>query len=228
MKYKLAIALSEGGRPLEGIPLFKEIIAQPEYSNNIRAYSVQYMGHLLYSYNTPEVKNEVFKDEPYKSFYADGDYALARRKLFEYASSFKPLGVPELRVAKWYSAKILDRKGEPASPEKQKEVEEMVSVIKVKLANAEAYMKSVQADEFVSAYIPEVLYRKAGVLRDLDVAGVQGFENPETVYQEALKAARLKVGQESSTKIGYAIYLAQKYGEQRRGDIQNLLRDFYS
>jgi len=226
LKYKIAISLGEGNNPLAAVPLLKEIIANENYTPTIRAYSVQQIGHFLYSYNSEELKNEVFKDEPYRSFIADGDYFAARRKLFEYGSSIYPLGIPELRIAKWYSEEIL-RLQKLDGDENTQKTDEMKDIVRQKIANADRYLTSIVTDEQARSYVAEVLYRKANVQADLYLTGDKNLGDPEETYRKSLTIATLRVGQESSAKMYYAMYLARMYGEERSEDIKNILKDFY-
>jgi len=231
LKYKVAISESEGSNPIEGVRLLKEVAANTSYTQTIRAYAVQYLGHLLYAINTEEINKEVFKDEPYKSFLSGSadDRSVARRKLYEYASSIYPLGIPELRIAKWYSQELVHISGPGAQGiASSTQVEEMKAIIRQKLASADSYVASIARDEQAGQYIPEVLYRKATVLGDLYISGDTSFGDPEQTYKQALTASTLRVGQESSAKFSYASYLARKYGAQRADDIKVLLKDFYA
>ena len=230
LKYKIAISQSEGSSPIEGVRLLKEVAANTAYTRTIRAYSVQYLGHLLYAINTKEINDEVFKDEPYKSFLSESgnDSSVARRKLYEYASSLYPLGIPELRIARWYSEEILRLQKSDGAENKEK-VEGMKSIIQQKLASSDTYLASIVNDEQARSYVAEVLYRKANVQGDLYLAGDKDFGDPEETYEKSLTVATAtnKVGSESSAKVYYAMYLAKMYGKERSEDIKSLLKDFY-
>lgn len=229
LKYMIATSDGEGSNPINGIVLLKEVVANKNYTPMIRAYAVQYIGHLLYSYNTSEIKNEVFKDEPYKSFLVEGDYSLALRKLFEYASSFYPLGIPELRIAKWYSAEVLKlTQGGVNDEATESEIEKMKFIIRQKLLNVDKYLLDIAKDEQARHYGAEVLYRKGAVLGELYLADDTSFGDPEETFKKALEFSAIRTGQESSARYYYAVFLAKMYGEKRANDIQKLLNDFYA
>lgn len=229
LKYKVALSDSRGSNPIEGIRLFKEVASNASYTPMIRAYAVQSIGGLLYSYNTPEVRDEVFKDEPYTSFFIEGDYSLALRRLFEYSSSFYPLGVSELRIAKWYANEILRlSKIETSDEDTNNRIRGMKIIVGQKLSNADAYLTEIAQDEQVRAYTPEVLYRKGGVLADLYLAGDESFGDPEVAYRQSISFVGNSPSAEAAAKLGYAVFLAKMYGEARLDDIRNLLSDFYS
>jgi len=229
IKYKIAVSQSEGSNPIEGIVLLKEIAANVNYTTKIRAYSIQHIGHLLYAINTKEINDEIFKDEPYKSFLSgsENDYSIARRKLYEYASSIYPLGIPELRIAKWYSEEILRLQKLSGEDNKQK-IEGMKSIIGQKMISADKYLADIVNSEQSRSFAAEVLYRKANVQADLYLAGDKNFGDPEENYKKSLNVAILKVGNESSASIRYAVFLAEMYGEKRLQDIKALLAGFYS
>lgn len=226
LKYKYAIAISEGGEPLKGIPLLKQIVANDKYTRILHAYAVQYLGHLLYAFNTPAVHAEVFAGEPYERFASSGDAALARRQLFEYASSFYPLGIPELRVAKWYSTEVIRLKKEGAKNDIL--VNNMKNLIRERLAHADAYIEEITDNPNTASYIPEVLYRKGSVLGDLYLAGDTSFGDPEDSFKASILRSGAAVGLEAAAKYTYASYLAKMYGKDRSADIKNLLSDFYT
>ncbi len=226
LKYKIAMSYSYGSNPVAGIALFKEVAANENYTPTIRAYAVQNIGNLLYSYNTPEVKTEVFKDEPYKSFWLEDDYSLSRRKVFDYASSLYPLGIPELRIAKWYSEEIL-RLQKLAGAENEQKIVEMKSIIGQKLINTNKYLLDIARDEQARGYTAEVLYRKGNVLGDLLLSGDTTFADPEEAYKQALSIVTIKASPEAAAKLRYAVFLTRMYGGERVEDVKKLLSDFY-
>ncbi len=229
LKYKIAQAESSGSNPIGGIALFKEVAANENYTPVIRAYAVQSMGNLIYSYNTSEIKNEIFKDEPYASFLAEGDDTLARRKLFEYASAFYPLGISELRIAKWYSTEILKLTESGRTDEETKNnIEEMKMIVRQNLANADTFLLDITNDVQSRHQVAEVWHRKGAVLGDLFLSSDTTFPNPEEAYKQALAFSTIRVGNESAAKYSYAVFLAKMYGEERADDIKKLLNDFYT
>jgi hypothetical protein len=231
IKYKIGLAYLNGDKPMEAIAVLKEVAKNKNYTERIRAYAVQSLGNMLYSFNTQEVRNEVFKGNPYKKFLekAKGNQAIAERKLFEYASSLYPLGVSEMRIAKWHSSKVvrLVATGNDDEETKQK-IEDAKSIIREKIKNTDAYLVEIVNDEQERVYLAEVWRRKATVLGDLFYAGDTTFPNPEGAYKTALQFAIFSVGGEASAKYSYALFLAKMYGEERASDIQGLLSDFYN
>lgn len=228
IKYKIALSYIESNKPVEAVKLLKEIVRTSNYTDIIKAYSVQQLGHIVISYNTIEIRNEVFKDEPYKSFLKDADDSLARRRLFEYSSSFYPLGIPELRIANWYAYHVLELvKSGKHDKETLQNIEEMKIIIREKLINADKYLASISNDQNAVSYLPEIWYRKGTVLGNLYLSGDTSFGDPEEAFKKALQYSTIIVGMESSAKYSYAIFLAKAYGNKREQDIKALLNDFY-
>ncbi len=228
VKYKLAQTLVKLDKIAEGVALYKEIVAHEGYTDIIRAYSVQQLGALLYQYNSEEVRDMVFAGEPYQNFVVENDWAQSRMKLFDYGSSFYPLGVLELRVAQWYSEQIviLSQEESPATSTRA-EIERMKLHVRQRLGNADQYLEKVVEDDQAKNYMPEVMRRKASVLGDMFIAGDTSFPDPIPVYKEALVFSSLNVFQEATTKYNYATFLAGAYGSDKKDEVISLLKGFY-
>lgn len=223
--YKLALAERYSDQPLIAIPLFKEIAAHPDYPSTTRAYAVQAMGQAYYAFNDPAITAEIFKDSPYKEMSAPGNVRLSYRKLFEYASSFYPLGIPETRVAQWYAQELADA-GPSVDPALR---EEYKNIIRQKLDRADAdIVRTTEQPERGASYQPEILTRKAYILGMLSVSGDESLGDPGAAFAKALERAKISLDSEAQAKYYYAVFLSSKYGNTRSADIQNLLRDFYA
>jgi len=223
--YKISLAYRFNNQPLIAIPLFKEIVAISEYPSTTRAYAVQAMGQAYYSFNDPAITEEIFKDSPYKEMYNKDDNALSYRKLFEYASSFYPLGIPETRIAQWYAQEIVNsnKSGDTSNNESYK------NIIRTKLANATTDIARTQTNpDRGSTYIPEILTREASVLGMLSISGDESLGSPEEAFKKSLDTAAGSTTYEAQARYFYTLFLAQKYGTARSTEIQNLLSDFYT
>ncbi len=240
LKHKIALSYNQSEKPFEAVALLKEIEKNESYTKRIRAYAVQNIGKIVYSQNSDEIRTEVFKDEPYHSFLplpqeSKGrieDYSVATRKLFEYATSLYPLGVSELRVAKWYSSKILEAKQDASSTEIT--VVELASYRKIvseRLASTDAFINNMEAeisDEVTrNVDLSEILWKKGSVLTDLLLAGEDINLDIEALYKRSVALGLLRPALVASSKHQYAIFLARTNKEERREDILKLLGDFY-
>jgi len=223
--YKISLAYRFDNQPLVAIPLFKEIVANPEYPLTTRAYSVQAMGQAYYSFNDQAITEEIFKDSPYKEMYSKDDTALSYRKLFEYASSFYPLGIPETRIAQWYAQEIVNssKSGNTSNNESYK------NIIRTKLANATTDIARTQTNpDRGSLYIPEILTRKASILGMLSLSGDESLGNPEEAFKKSMDTATGSAVYEAQARYFYALFLAKKYGAERSTEIWDILSNFYA
>lgn len=225
IKYRIAMSFGLDGEPVQAIKLLKEVAGNENYSKEIRAYSIQRIRTVLNIYNTPIVREEVFKDEPYKSFLSEGDYFLTLRKLSEYAASFYPLGLSEVRVARWYSSEILEISEDGINDAETEEVERLKRIIREKITSAEKYLSSIGEDGRVRLDQSEVEEEIGNVLADLYLAGNKSFGDPEVYYERALISASAP-SPEAGVRLSYAIFLTKMYGEDRRENIEDLLNDF--
>lgn len=219
--YKMALAHIATNEPLKAIPIFKEVAAGLNYPLTTRAYAVQAMGQGFYSFSDPAITAEIFKDEPYKSMYDAEKIPLSYRKLFEYASSFYPLGISETRIAQWYAQRIVLGESEKVLLAK--------NIIRLKLENADKDVARTRGQaEKGGNYVPEILTRKAYILGLLSQAGDESLGNPEEAFREALMVAQIASPEyEAQAKYFYALFLAGKYGSERSQAIRDVLSDFY-
>lgn len=229
ISYKMAQAYEEEGSStssIKAVLLYKAVAADERAGERLRAYAIQSIGNLLYKVNTPEIYAEVFSGDPYAGFLENGDYGLAKRKLFEYASTFRKLGISELRIAKWYTDEILKITRAGQAKERAAEIEEMKQRVREHLWNADRYLETIENDRDERWYAAEVLYRRAMVLGDLALSGDSSLGDPEAVFQRAIVRAMSTGVNEAPAKFVYASYLARAYGPGRASDIQKLLADF--
>jgi len=227
IKYKLALAHEYNNQPIEAIVNYKEVVANESYARQLRAYAVQRMIGMLYSYNTQEVRDEIYKGEPYESFIVERR-SLTDKKLVEYGSLIQPLGVLELRLAGWYVDDYIRLSSlNSTDAVVQNEIQSLKSLIQQKIINADAYIVAISNDPQQRNYLPEVLRRKAMILGDLYIAGDSDFSDPEEAFRKAIQASIISVGDEATTKFRYAVFLGKMYGEERSDEIKALLSDFY-
>lgn len=224
----IAYTTSLAGDPIEAIRLYKQIAANTAYMPVTRAYAVLYMGSVYYFTPDPSITAEIFKDEPYTSFFVSGDTALSYRHLFEYSSSFYPLALSELRIARWYASRILTLyKTSSGSPE----IAVDKAIIDEKLKNADAEIERTQQYPNVNQLIPISLTHKAVVLGELSYLDFASSTDAESAYKAALAAYAqfdLKKGSDSILRYQYAWFLLNAYGKERSVDIVQLLKPTYT
>lgn len=224
----IALTTSLSGDPIEAIKLYKQIEANAAYMSITRAYAVMYMGRAYDITLDPAITTEIFKDEPYASFFVSGDTALSYRHLFEYSSSFYPLALSELRIARWYASRILTLyKTSSSSPE----IAVDKAIIDEKLKNADAEIERTQQYPNVNQLIPPALVQKAFVLSQLSSVGLESFTDAESAYKDALAAYAqfgLKKGSDAILRYHYAWFLLNTDREKRTADIEQLLKPIYT
>jgi len=193
------------------------------------------MGSLYYSYNTVgsstssfSVTNEIFKDEPYASFFDMNNINLSYRKLFDYASSFYPLAIPELYSANWYANRITAlHKSVPTSPE----ITDDLAIIQEKLKNADADITRMRPYPDENPLIPGALMYKAFVTGKLSFVGLASTTAAELAYKASLAAYetyQLPAGSDGLVRCYYASFLAYPYGDKRLAEIKTLLKPLYT
>jgi len=226
IQYRIALVTELRGNYVEAIRLFKSIAADPSNYELVRAYSVQEIGRMYYTYyddrSGSQIPTETFKDTPYNSFKEEsGDMNLAYRKLFEYAASMYPLGVSEARIAHWYSTELLKQ----ATTTTQSI--SYVSIVRENIRKAEADIQRTIDDPPAAALIPETYMRIGLTLANLASVGAASFEEAEQRLQQALQyTSVLGTVPGNFQAYSYAAFLASTHGKTRAADIQNILSPF--
>jgi tetratricopeptide (TPR) repeat protein len=214
IRLSLGTALNLNGNRLDAIAIFKELAADATAPDMLKAYAVQYMGRMLNSYGkTSEgdtLRREIFKDRPYASMVDSDDDSLTIRHVYEYASSFYPLAISELRIADWY-LKYMQYNGLSTTTPPGSDY---VQLVLQKITSAEADIA--RTNNFAAGpLVPEALERKAVVMSQLAHRGVLSLEEAVAAYQAALDAyaaSDLPQREDSSVRFAYAGFLAHTHG----------------
>ncbi len=227
IKFNIGLMLEFSGQYVPAIQMFKEVAANPAYTNIIKAYSVQEMGRMYHTYygSTKIITDEIFKDAPYKDFMV-GDEKLAYRKLFEYASSFYPIALTESFIANSYSGELFyTLKGASTTPEGKT----AIASASLALLKANQYMEQVKNDPTEAALFGEIYSREALVVGQLAASNVPGYTNEqaEALHKKALSYAGVNnVLPGNFFVFKYALFLVMNFGQERAGDLQKLLAVF--
>jgi hypothetical protein len=216
------------GDRIGAIKKYKQIVANLSYNPAARAYAILYMGQMHYnSLDDTSITAEIFKDEPYKSFFVEGNTALSYRHLFEYSSSFYPLALSELRIADWYASRITELyKVSESSPE----IMNYRAIIDVKISNADAEFKRMASYPNETPFVRTALTRKAVILEKLSYLDFASAANAEAAFKVVLdlySTTNLK-GREAILRYYYARFLLKTYGEKRAMDITEILKPIYT
>lgn len=237
IKNKIAAVKERLGDIAEAINISKEVVANESYGEIPRAYAAQFLGQLLFSVRPSAEKEyiskEIFKDSPYKELASTTDDSVSYRNLFDYASSIYPLALSELRSAYWYADKIftLKQKSVLSTDDKEK-IKEYLVVVSQKIKLADADISRVKQTENEDMVLPVSFIRKALVNTRILQAGetYDGMIMPENVYEEAISYLSTKgeTNNEATVRYSYAIYLANRYGKDKGGQVKSLIGDFYN
>ncbi len=226
VKYYLAFTKLESD-PARAIGIFKEIAANPTYPSGIKAYSVQQMGLLFYFLNSSEVTRLIATDEPYQSFFKEGDILLGYRRLFEYASSFKPLAISESYSSMWYVDKMLKySKLKTLTPAQEADFELMKTTVKTRIENANEDIAATRNTD-AAVFIPLALAKNATHIGFLYRVGDKSYGDPEKYFKEAILEGSISKGGDGLARYAYAYFLAEVYGKERVADITSQLAVLY-
>lgn len=226
IKIKIAHATLYGGDPESAIQMYKELAASNVYIDFVRAYAVQTLGYMLVSPEYVSYLPTVFSGEPYASFFVEDDKALSYRNLFDYASSFHPLALPELFSANWYADELVRMQDSGAEDSAARAL--YLETINEKLANAEADLQRVSKDENERVIVPEVYKRRATLLGKLAVLGEVSTQEAEQAFVEAMNLHALRgAGVDGYMRFFYAEYL-NALGDGRVEDLRTVLAPFYT
>ena len=222
--FKIALCSYLTDDYVRAIPIFKDVGANPANKNFTRAYAVQYLGTSHYAYADAKIDEEIFRDEPYRSLWVEGDVRLSYRHLFEYASALYPLAISELRIAEWYAGELFLKTDMLSAEEKDR----YHGVINAKIASAETDIARMRGVPGEAIGLPAVFNRKAMVLGTLAQLG----DIPASEAEDAFKAVLAAYDERSSrldgyARLYYAIFLARMYGAERAPDVRNILSKFY-
>jgi hypothetical protein len=230
----LAIAqmTAQTGNKIQAVQLYKELIANPSYVGSpiARATAVTRMGELYYASLDRTITNEIFKDEPYKSFFNPEDIGISYRHLFEYSVFIHSLPMAELSIANWYAAHVLALSTE-VKPDNEG-IKNDMAIINSKLALAEEDIALYEKDPYAQVIIPSVLLQKALILSRLSFAGLGSPEAAEAAYKAAFAAddAYLSTtrGSDAFIRYRYARFLERTYQQKRAAEVIQTLAPLYT
>ncbi len=230
--YKIAIAKREMGDHAAAIRELKDLVAHPESSVYMKAYAVENIGQLYYTYpdKADLLTKEIFTGAPYSAFLVSGDLRQSYANLFEYAASFYPTGYAEMRSAE-YKLSLWD------TAERRKTITDTVrtgyrDLVVQKLRNADADIQRIQEIPNTKDGIAEIMMRRAmviGKLQKLDPSAVIEFGSLDSAFQSAFAVYALKsrATADGFLRFNYAYMLYLNFGSERAADIKNVLAPLY-
>ena len=219
IQFWLAYCDSVIGNYKEAIGIYKDIeAASSTLSVVVRAYAVQDMGHLYYRFGDPAITQEIFKDGPYKQLYVDGSVGRSYRNLFNYSNHLYPLALASLFSADWYANHLL-----VATTTTEQDRAGYLSIIEAKLRVADQDLATMQGNsDFDNTYV-NALEKRASVLGKLERLGEKSYGDADDAFKQLLAYEEQHTLVDGTTRLQYAYYLADAYGQERASDITNVL-----
>ncbi len=221
IELELADAKSSSGDRIGAIQMDKTIVANTTYSNMQRAYAVLLMENTYVDSLDGTLLKEIFKDAPYTRMWVEGDTDLSLRHLFEYASTFYPLAIPELKIADWYARHL-------TTTSTQARKDEYLGIIREKFAHAEADNTRIAGNSNVNHWVPVALRLEAVTKGRLAAKGLWDAKDAEAQFSSALDAYTSgkylhAPGDEGYWYLNYAYYLISMYKGSRDVDVHKAL-----
>jgi len=228
VRYNIASMKERLGRYEEAISEFKTIAADPDNFSIVRAYSVQEIGLMHYTYYSGDsrerIVTETFKDAPYSSFKKDDGLNMAYVRLFEHAVSIYPGAISESRIAFGYTRELMDTlRGATTTPQGGSYVSSALQSIQA--ANVDLQrMKDLPTEVQL---VPGVLTRMGVTLGFLASLGAADPDQAELYLNRGLQHAAALGNQLGSFEAyNYAAFLVMQYGDVRAADVKSLLEPF--
>jgi len=226
IQFSVAVADEFAGRYVDAVKAFKDIAIDSSSYQFVRAYAAQEIGLIYYGLTGADrdaVAAETFREPPFSAFKEGDDLNLAYRKVFEYAANIYPLGGAEARIAYWYADHIVSDEVERNSGQMLAEI----AIVKQSIAKADADIERTINDPGAMAYIPGTYSLEARALTKLASVGAASNADAEALFQKSVNFADA-LGRYATDRFRYAEFLATVYGEERKGDIQQLLSTYRS
>ncbi len=227
VKFRIALAQSQKGDYMAGIPLFKEIIVDPDAGLTTRADAVQELALMYYTYFDARITDEIFKSPPFAAMRVSGDVDLSYRHLLEYGISIRPTSISDFMLANWYAREILRQ---------PKESQNSATVIGYKekltayIQDGESHIEELRTRPTEQYYLSAALFWRAVVLGKATRIGISSLVDPETAYEQLYDTIKImnNDGYLTSARLQHATYLARKYGSARSADIKTILAEVYN
>ncbi len=222
--YKIAVLHEKQKNIPLAISEYKKIVGNPTYANYpiVKAYALQSLAEIYYGSGDAAVTAAIFNDAPYKDMLAGATPDVAYRKLEEYALTFYPLALPELRMAIWYVTDYSKNKNATSS-------ERVTGIVNAAVANADMDIARTKSDTNAAMLIPNIVTRKCALYLKMYEAGLSSVGDAETVCKNAVETFTSvgKPEQDGYARYYYAVVLSQQ-GVPRSEDVKSALATFAS
>ncbi|MCE9644333.1 hypothetical protein K8Q93_03790 [Candidatus Parcubacteria bacterium] len=229
IKYNVGYAQGLAKEYQSSIATLREVAANENYADIIRAWSIQLMGELYLANNKdPEYSKYVFDKTPYSAFNSNGNIEAAYTRLSEYASSFYPTAVSLFRISFDKSfpeilALSVRQARTSADEENLKSLWNQVHEA-IRIGNDE--LIAARTLGFDNSVLSARITRQAILLGIATLTGEDHAAEAEALYKEAWNLTEGNRDQRIWTGYQYALYLSQQYGKSKAGEISVLLAPF--
>lgn len=208
--YSLGLA----GEYEKGIDELKSVASNETYADTHRAYALEFMGEIYYLKNKdPRVTSLIFNSPPYSAFLAGKDVEGAYKKLYEYAQTLFPTGNASYRlsVINFY-----------------KDSTSTAANIKIALPAIQDEIIILNGLGVTDGAFYTDKYLKIAILEGLlALKGDNAGSGVEKSFQKAVSIVPIGTNEYLRASYFYALFLSQKYGQNRSQDIARLLTPFY-
>jgi len=223
IEFKLGSSLIASGDITGGVSYLKNVASNNNYNGFVRAYSINEIASAYFREFNPEFTREIFKDEPYKSMYIEGDVKASYNNLYKYSVSIQSTAQAELRIAR-YLVESLSVDNSIDLVEKSNIVNEITKHIESAnedLLRIVSYDKnSADVTYFLMGQVTSMLHR----------LGIRVGVTPEFAFENALVYAKERPDQLNyvpSISYSYAVHLAHLSDYDRHEKIKQLMNDVY-
>lgn len=210
------------------IQIYKDTAQNTSIAVNQRALSLSLLLDRYNGTRDSETLKKIFSGEPLEKFLTNGDYNLAIRKSYEYASSIRPLSLIEYQIGNWYGQQL--RNGKISQSEKEQYIGELRSAI----ARGEALEPDIDKFSSVRHYVSHTYRVKALDQVALAEATNTSYENAESTFRYALSITSTSetaiewLNHDLRLRYDYAAFLARTDGKNRLADIKDLLDPLFN
>jgi tetratricopeptide (TPR) repeat protein len=227
IQFTIALLEDRHGSALRAIDLYKQIVMDPANDAHplMRANAIANMVELYYRNGDSAVTEQIFKDPPYSTFFVSNDTSLSYRRLAEYAVSFYPLALPELRIASWYAYRLTDGGMAPSG----EDTGTYPSIIQNAIALANQDIDRMRTGTDDAQLIPNILTRKSALYLNMFNAGLATAQETEEVCRAALTiypSIGAPDGIDGFARYYYAVFISEQ-GPSRVNDLRAVVAPFY-
>lgn len=220
----LAVANMRAQHQIEAIKVLQEIAATDiPQTSRARAFAIQQMGHLFYTYGSrADIREALFGEAPYAALYVEDNAAQTLVNIFEYSIQYYDLAASLYELVD-LNAGMLVAAGKTVGSEAT------MNKIQDYLVRAEPDVAYMRSHPTLYLQLQEALALKAYGLGKLAEAGYVGESDAFQAFDDSLEAYQgAPGGAGGSVRYYYAAQLARMHGEAQKDKIISVLSPLYT